>query len=482
MRIIAALATVFVATTATATPESLLKRPAVRTVTVSPDGKHLAMIRSDEQKDTLIIVRRADNSVATGLNAPAGDRFHRATWASASRLLVESAKDRGPLAEPLPTGALIVLSVDGKVRKSLLGATDAPKRLDTVVVNILPDDPAHVLLTDQGKCAPPVCTEGEPTIAKLVKVNIDTAEQTVLAEAPVSDARFLSRPDLGTTLVTGRTETGRVQTHGLTDSQWTLLSEFNPANQPGVVPVAITSKDHALTLANRLDTIGLYDWELGSDETTETFRDRNADIDNLIFGFGGQTLLAVRTDPGFPSWHYIDDAHPFTPAHRALRAAFPDSDVDVTSFTAGDAEAVVRVYSDRNAGDFYIINMETRASQLLVKSQPWLTPEELPATEPLQVSSRDGFMLRGFVTTPAGEGPHPTVRCWLNAGLPCCRSTTVAPVASAAPIRQRSPPTAAWSSATSPMPLSGPSSKASPMRTTSARMAAATALSPPSKH
>ena len=406
--LVAALATLFVATTAAASVETLLKRPAVRMVTVSPDGRHLAMIRSDEQKDTVIIVRRADMSVATGVNAPAGDRFHRATWASTDRLLVEPAKDRGPLTEPLPTGALIALGVDGS-RKSLLSATDAPSRLDTVVVNILPDDPVHVLATDQGKCAPPVCTEGEPTIARLVKLNIDTGEQTIVAEAPVFDARFLSRPTMDVTFVTGRTETGRIQIHQLAGSQWTLLSEFNPASQPGVVPVAITSKGHALALANRVDTIGLYDWDLTSDETTESFRDKNADIDKLIFGFGGQRLLAVRTDPGFPSWHYLTDEHPFTAAHRALRAAFPASDVDVTSFTEGDTEAVVRVYSDRNAGDFYIVNLKTRDNQLLVKSQPWLSPEQLPATEPLQVSSRDGFTLRGLVTSPAGEGPHPTV-------------------------------------------------------------------------
>ncbi len=74
---------------AIASVDALLKRPAVRSVTVSPDGQHLAMIRSDEEKDTLLIVKRTDMSVVSGVTSPAGTRFLHATWINATRLVVE---------------------------------------------------------------------------------------------------------------------------------------------------------------------------------------------------------------------------------------------------------------------------------------------------------------------------------------------------------------------------------------------------------
>jgi dienelactone hydrolase len=84
--------------------------------------------------------------------------------------------------------------------------------------------------------------------------------------------------------------------------------------------------------------------------------------------------------------------------------------VEVTSFTADNVEAVVRIHSDRNPGDFYIVNTRTRASQLLVKSRPWIEPTAMASMEPFQIPARDGLLLRGYITTPTqGERPYPLV-------------------------------------------------------------------------
>ena len=408
MLAILALLVSSLAGSAIASVDALLKRPAVRSVTVSPDGQHLAMIRSDEEKDTLLIVKRADMSVASGVTSPPGTRFLHATWINTTRLVVEPG--RATPEGDVPNGALVALSVDGSNRRSLLNAHQSEPDHGSMIVSILPDHPSTILVASAGTCVPPVCTDAEGVRPTLVRLDIDTGEQTEIARAPNADSRFVSGPVGNEVLVVGRTASAGVQIHRLADGGWKLIHEFDPATRPGWEPIAIRGSGRAYVLANRLDTVGLYDWSLGSSEPAELYRDANADIDRLVFDHGKRRLLAVRTDPGFPSWHYLDEKDPFAGTHQALRAAYPESDVQVTSFTADNVEAVVRVYSDRNPGDFYIVNTRTRASQLLVKSRPWIEPTAMASMEPFQIPARDGLLLRGYITTPTqGERPYPLV-------------------------------------------------------------------------
>src|SRR5690606_36094710 len=47
--------------------------------------------------------------------------------------------------------------------------------------------------------------------------------------------------------------------------------------------------------------------------------------------------------------------------------------------------------------------------QLVNELMPWLQPATLAPTRPISFQSRDGLVLHGFYTAPAGEGPRPMV-------------------------------------------------------------------------
>jgi len=142
---------------------ALLQPPQVRTVAISPDGGYLAMVRSDASKDTLVIIKRPQMAIAAGVSSAKGKRFFRLTWASSSQLLAETAIDRGPLLEPLPTGALISLRVDG-ARRTLLEETPLNRRLASAVVSVLPDDAQHVLAVATDECDPAACPGAQTTV------------------------------------------------------------------------------------------------------------------------------------------------------------------------------------------------------------------------------------------------------------------------------------------------------------------------------
>jgi dipeptidyl aminopeptidase/acylaminoacyl peptidase len=67
------------------------------------------------------------------------------------------------------------------------------------------------------------------------------------------------------------------------------------------------------------------------------------------------------------------------------------------------------VQSDRNPGDFYLFDLATRNAQLIAHAQPWVDPRRIRPMEPIQVTARDGVVMHGFLTTPAGVKPYPLV-------------------------------------------------------------------------
>ncbi len=390
-----------------------LLRPAdVRSVIISPDGRHLAMVRSDAQKDTLVIFGRPAMTVVTGVASSAGQRFQTITWANNVTVLIEPAADVGAAEQPIPTGALLALGVDGS-RKRLLPANPKAVRLPTAMISVLPNDLANVLIAAHGACEGESCTEAEKALRRPMKLNLETGEKTFVAPALPVPAYYVSDPGGNRMLAAGRTADGRVEIYRLAGGVWTPLSSFDPATDLGTVPLTVDRAGTVFALANKVGTAGLYRWNLDSGETDEIYRGAGSDIDRVIMSYGGRRLLAVRSDPGYASWHYLDAEHPFTRIHTALRAAFPDSDVDVTSFTAEGSEAVIRVYSDRNSGDFYSVSLATGESTLLATSRPWLPAESLAKVEPMELTSRDMFTLRGYVTTPSSAGPHPMV-VWIH--------------------------------------------------------------------
>ncbi len=423
----------------TARPVSIddfVNRPVLRTVKISPDGKHLAMLRR-EAKDTLFIIKRTDMSVVTGVNSSANQRFIDFTWVNANRILIEPALEVSGFSEPAATGEILGFSLDGRNNGFIKRSVESDGVRMYTLVGVLPKDADHVLVeahvfaaagrgpyvqefddlaladrvlpvtrTDAGlsaaaeRCTDALCRRTDaPT---LLKLNVYTGVTELVAKSPVPQGRFVADDTAETVLAFGEPRQGTVASYAKRGNEWSQINEF--ARGMGIVPIAVRSAQRAWALDNRVDTTGLSELDLRTGAVESHFRDRVSDLEHLVRDYSGANVLAARYTPGYPSWHYVDERSAFAQTHKALRVAFPQSDVDVTSFTADNTEFIVRVYSDRNAGDYYLVNTNTRDSQFLVTSRTSLEPTQLAESKPVQVETRDGFRIHGLFTAPSLPG------------------------------------------------------------------------------
>ena len=67
------------------------------------------------------------------------------------------------------------------------------------------------------------------------------------------------------------------------------------------------------------------------------------------------------------------------------------------------ALALVYVYSDRNPSDFYVFDITRKGATHLASRRDWVDPEYMGTMRAVAIPARDGRILHGFLTVPAGS-------------------------------------------------------------------------------
>ena len=71
---------------------------------------------------------------------------------------------------------------------------------------------------------------------------------------------------------------------------------------------------------------------------------------------------------------------------------------------------MIKSYSDINPAEYYLFNSDNDNLTLLFKSRPWINPENMVQTVPVNFITRDSLVLYGYFTRPAhGAAPYPTI-------------------------------------------------------------------------
>jgi dipeptidyl aminopeptidase/acylaminoacyl peptidase len=76
--------------------------------------------------------------------------------------------------------------------------------------------------------------------------------------------------------------------------------------------------------------------------------------------------------------------------------------INITSATKAEDKFMIRVYSDRNLGSYYVYDKNTDQLTKVAEISPWLKEEELAEMLPVQYTSRDGVTINAYLTLPAG--------------------------------------------------------------------------------
>ena len=76
------------------------------------------------------------------------------------------------------------------------------------------------------------------------------------------------------------------------------------------------------------------------------------------------------------------------------------------SISDQDQRILVFSYSDRNPGAYYLYTPQDKKLEGVVRTRPWIKPEQMASMNPITYIARDGLEIHGYLTIPLGQKPR----------------------------------------------------------------------------
>ncbi len=401
--------------------DEFARDPDFSRVSISPDGHYLAALApvpGKPQQNRLVILDAATARPLRTLNSGSYQLISNYRWAGDHRLIGTVAIKLDGLDTPIPTGELFAVGADGSRPLTLfgfrahantetgLGQREQRAAFAWVVSTELADRGRIVIATR------PYSDSREGVDNSVETIDVMTGSARRIGGSPANDADFVADHE-------GRVRVAYASTDHLDTRLWTRQGDDdawvlrNDPARSGVVlmPIGFNRDNSKLYVISSQgdgpDAVELMDMAGG--KRSLVYRGQFADPLRLLPSADGKDYYAVITAEGRPGLHYIDDDSPEARINRALEKQFPGRLVYLSSFSADGRRAIIHEQSDRNPGDYFLLDLTTHSAHHLLSAYRRIDPLQMRAVQPIALTARDGLALHGFITLPAGHAPYPLV-------------------------------------------------------------------------
>ena len=86
-----------------------------------------------------------------------------------------------------------------------------------------------------------------------------------------------------------------------------------------------------------------------------------------------------------------------------LKLKIPNKEIILTSWNRKENLFVIKAYSDRSPGLYYLYDVKDKKLEKLDNPQPWINEEDMAEMKPISYTSRDGLTIHGYLTLPKGK-------------------------------------------------------------------------------
>ncbi len=388
------------------------RRPNAWEVSLSPSGEYVALaVPSQDGLETQLEI----TNLATGDTQVLrfGLRFHVSdiVWSADDQVVVSRAEMEPLKARPVSMGHLYTSDIRGKNRDVLFGyipdsGTRRGRRKDegwSSVIKVLNNEPGMALV--RFTCWN--CGENPDTV--IFKVNTKTGDRREIERGNMrasyqfdqtGEARFRTTfDDHDDPMVSYRRNPG---------DAWTPLPKSIAGRLLYGARFAADNNTVYALVTDALEPAQAYRIDLKAGTRTKLAGSPDVAVADFMYeGRDGIPFAAIFSEAK-PSIQYLDPGSAWAQLHAGLMKSFPGQMVSFIGFSRDDNKVLFSVWSDRDIGSYYVYDRATRQAQKIIDYMPWLKPEAMAQTRPIEFTNRDGKTIHGFYTA-MGTGPKPLV-------------------------------------------------------------------------
>jgi dipeptidyl aminopeptidase/acylaminoacyl peptidase len=389
--------------------ETFFKNADLTSIRISPDGKHFAATVETDGTKKLAILDIKATQIKHIFNF-SSDKKEIGTygWLNNERIYASMVQKVGPLAQPRATGFLFAGNINGKKTIQLLPSKS--KRIGGSIdyergyqfLDMLPNDDKHILISHV-----------DNTYTYAYKLNFYTGKKQVVEKSPEKYAVLLADHTGHVKLATSFNEDGskfKIHIKANPEAEWELFKEYDEKNIKMQAYNFSPDNSKLIYFDQSTTKPGIYSLDLSSKESNFIHAvDGDAEIRSNIYDFNYEApeIIGFTRMPGYLETEFFDPSHPVAKIYRSLFNSFQGQVVDIVNTTRDGKLAVIRVWSDYNPGNHYLMNLNTNKVTPLFNTAPWIDRKQMASMQPIEFEARDGLEIRGYLSKPlnlkAGE-------------------------------------------------------------------------------
>jgi dipeptidyl aminopeptidase/acylaminoacyl peptidase len=379
---------------------------------ISPKGTYLAAISNEGGKRSLAFIHLATRKVASVLKPDSEQMVGNFQWASDERVVVELANQEGHLAAPVSFGELYAVDATGRNGKLVFGYRAGEMQTGSHIrkgerdigwgylVDTFRNDDRKVLVEVRS------AREVGDRNVRLYKLDIHSGVKDLVTQSPIPEADFLTDENGEPRIAQGLDSDARRRFfYRDRDKGWSELQKLKGFTRDST-PVGFAARDQIVYVVEPAGSgFGLYAVSIDGGERRLLNQSDTVPPRSFVRESATGRILAVEYEPDLPTYELLVPTHPLCRALDGLLAAYPKGHVRFLNATDDGRKAVVEVYSDRDPGQFLLLDVGTLTAEPVVGVRPWIRPDEMAETSAFHIAASDGFRIHGYVTLPRARSP-----------------------------------------------------------------------------
>jgi len=362
--------------------EDFFKNPDKSRYRISPDGKYYSYMAPFENRMN-IFVQEIGSDSAVRLTSETDRDISNYFWKNPTRLLYT--KDTGGD----ENFRLYGVNVDGS---NLVCFTDFPD-VRTEIIDDLEDMPTEVIIG---------MNKRNPQVFDPYRLNIETGTMELLAENPGTIQAWLFDHEgklraamavdgVNSQILYREKESDPFSVVLTTSFKETMNPQFFTFDNKNVYAVSNLGRDKTAAV--------IFDLANGK-EIEMLYENPDYDIDALNYS----RKRSVLTTANYETWkgeRYFFDEETKQLFDR-LNQELGSYEIVITGVTKEEDKFIIRTYSDRSLGAYYIYDKTKDQLTKIVEVSPWIDENNMASQMPVEYLSRDGLTIHGYLTLPLG--------------------------------------------------------------------------------
>jgi dipeptidyl aminopeptidase/acylaminoacyl peptidase len=370
--------------------ETLFQNPTMSNLQFSPDGKKILCLVPHERRQNLAVVD-LEKGTKNLLSSFTDKQATSPRWANDNRILF-LADDRGR-----ESYQVFAVNPDGSDAVTL--PFDRAVRLE----RRLPDDPKNMLVLagityrdwwdvalmnlKTGKLSAPI-TRAPGNVVDYVIDHKNAVRLAIVLDEQTWVRRVLYRD-------TNTAEWQELASRPFDGEGWEPIA-FDGDNRTLFVWSDIGRKTRAIY---RYDTVTKTMGELVfADDTYDVHSD---DLNPILYDRSKHKVVGIQYQADWRRFHWFDPE--MKAIHARMEQALPDTVHAPVQFADDGSKIIFYSYSDRDPGVYYIYDRKRQNVSELAVIKPAIDPALMAPMKPITFKARDGLVLHGYLTVPAGR-------------------------------------------------------------------------------